>query len=277
MKRTTKLTTNLMHTFARNGLLWVAAFLGVLCWCGGARADAPCPAWTDCADGTSVLGAETAQPEPPPVEPVVHRAPPSSGVDDDEAPAPIDERNIAAWDHFEFSMGFIAGARDYSAHTYEGTHRFDPAIFAGTPFGNTEAYGLRYDVRLVVWYLRMTAGVDLPFASYDVENTRINIDGQDALVTGMKNWPFHFGIGAEYPFGPVAPFVDVLGGLSFAKPTIAMGGEEEELRGQTFGFTVRAGLRLHVRKWFFASISGEAGIVGDVQWGTELSVGFAVM
>lgn len=220
-----------------SGPFWVVTFLVWLCFCGAAQAQSA----------------------------------------DDEAPPPIDERDIAAWDHLELSMGFIAGQRDFSAHRYEGAHRFDPRVFEGVPFGNTEAYGLRYDVRLVVWYVRMTAGIDIPFASYDVEATRVNIDGQDALITGLKSWAFHFGIGGEYPIGPVAPFVDVLGGLSFAKPTIAMGGEEVELRGQTFGFAVRGGLRLHVRKWFFASLSGEVGLVGDVRWGTELSVGFAIM
>jgi len=44
-----------------------------------------------------------------------------------------------------------------------------------------------------------------------------------------------------------------------------------------FGFSGRAGVRLHVRKWFFAAAAGEIGIIGDVRWGAELSVGFALM
>ncbi len=40
---------------------------------------------------------------------------------------------------------------------------------------------------------------------------------------------------------------------------------------------MRAGVRLHVRKWFFAAIAGEIGVVGPMVWAADLSVGFAVM
>ncbi len=197
---------------------------------------------------------------------------------DDEGPAPLASETVSAWDHFELSMGFIAGQRRYGQLSFEGAHRHDPAIFEQAPFTGAPVFGLRYDVRLVVSYVRMTAGIDIPFASYDVDATRITTDGQSATVSGMRGWNLHFGIGGEYPFGAVAPFVDVLGGIGYARATIATDdGNEDELSGRGFGFSVRGGLRLHVRKWFFASVSGEVGLVGDVRWGTELSVGFALM
>jgi hypothetical protein len=31
-----------------------------------------------------------------------------------------------------------------------------------------------------------------------------------------------------------------------------------------------------VRKWFFASVSGEVGLTGDERWGAELAVGFSI-
>ncbi|MNC93717.1 hypothetical protein D3C83_104080 [compost metagenome] len=45
----------------------------------------------------------------------------------------------------------------------------------------------------------------------------------------------------------------------------------------TFGFSVRGGVRLEVRRWFFASIAGEVGLQSDVLWGGELSVGFSTL
>lgn len=45
----------------------------------------------------------------------------------------------------------------------------------------------------------------------------------------------------------------------------------------TFGYSIRGGIRLQVRRWFFASIAGEVGLNGDVLWGGELSVGFSTL
>jgi hypothetical protein len=38
---------------------------------------------------------------------------PGNGRGRSEAPAPLEPRAIAAWDHFEVSMGFLAGQRRY--------------------------------------------------------------------------------------------------------------------------------------------------------------------
>ena len=220
------------------------------------------------------LPTHVVDPEPQPLS-----APPThlEDTDREDAPPPIDERTIAGWDHFELSMGFLAGQHRLRNARWSNAATLDPSVFAGAPFDRVEAYGLRYDLRLVVAHVRMTAGVDIPFAAYDVDATRTSLEGVRTEVPELKLFGFHFGIGAEYPIGPVAPFVDVLGGLDWATADVVRGAETLRVESRDFAFRIRAGVRLHVRRWFFASASGEVGLTGQPSWAAELSVGFALM
>lgn len=203
------------------------------------------------------------------------QAPPARA---DDLPEPLDgDRTIAGWDHFEFSMGFLAGQHRFGRSRWSGESALDPGLFTGAPFRRVEAYGLRYDLRLVIAHVRLTAGVDFPFSSYATRDTRRTVGDARVEVPELKLFGFHFGIGAEYPFGPVAPFFDILGGLDFATATITQGALTHEVASRDFGFRMRGGIRLHVRRWFFASLSGELGLVGQPRWAVELSVGFALM
>ncbi len=195
---------------------------------------------------------------------------------DSEGPEPLADETISAWDHFELSMGFIAGSRRYGELTYEGSQRY-ASMLDSAPFDDALVFGLRYDLRLVVSYVRMTVGVDIPFPTFDSAATTVMIDGMDTTLTQLRGWNLHFGIGGEYPVGPVAPFLDILGDVGFAEAQFSSAAGDDTLNGRGFGFALRGGVRLHVRKWFFASASAEVGLVGDIRWGTELSVGFALM
>ena len=204
--------------------------------------------------------------------------------------APLDRRGHSAWDHFEFSMGFLMGQRSYTQTPFSlsnggangpvaGANSL-VAPFQGAPYDRVNAYGLRWDARLVVSYVRMTVGYDQPFMSLrlgDGESMQ-NVGGQmrDVQVRGLSSHDLRFGIGFEYPVGPVAPFVDVLGSVRWINTTLAIDGASHDYTAVGFGFAARGGFRLHVRKWFFASASGEVGIVGDERWGAELAVGFSI-
>ncbi len=206
----------------------------------------------------------------------------------DEAPEPLDRWDIAAWDHFELSMGFIAGVRkfDYAAFALSSESHAPGsnelvAPFEDAPFDRLTTLGLRYDLRLVAAYTRMTVGVDIPFAHYRPTDAQrvYRVGDVDRSVTVRSISPFlvHFGIGGEIPIGPLAPFVDVLGHLRWTTAELAIDGVDHTYAEHGFGFSARAGLRLHVRRWFFASLAGEAGLVGDFRWGGDLSVGFSMM
>ncbi|MEM9073579.1 MAG: hypothetical protein AAGE52_34125 [Myxococcota bacterium] len=190
--------------------------------------------------------------------------------------APLDGEEIGAWDHFELSMGFVGGTRRYGELTYNRSAQYEEWLDEG-PFENVSALGLRYDLRLVVSYVRMTVGVDIPFASFDSSQTVMMLDGNETALTKIRGWDLRFGIGAEYPFGAVAPFLDLIGDVAFAKATFVTGTRDDTISGRGFGFALRGGIRLHLRKWFFAAASAELGLVGSTRWGAELSVGFAIM
>lgn len=190
--------------------------------------------------------------------------------------------------HGELTMGFITGGRRYDALSFahesggEGIEGAGGLVqpFVEPPFDGVLAFGLRYDVRLVVSYVRMTAGVDIPFPAYDAQGTaagrEVGGEERQIVVQAIRPWELRFGIGGEYPLGIVAPYVDLLGTVCWVDADLAVDGELTRYRATSFGFAARAGARVHVRPWFFVAASGEVGIVGSVFWGAELSVGFAL-
>ena len=208
---------------------------------------------------------------------------------DEERVEPLDRRTLAAWDHVEVSMGFLAGQRSYTKTAFgfgEGGGAVPGAAslvepFQRAPYDNVNVYGLRYEARLVVSYVRMTTGFDLPFASFRLGDTngRTDVAGtpMDTSVRSLSTKDLRFGIGAEYPIGPVAPYVDLIGSVHWVSTTMSVGGTPVDFTGTSFTFTARAGLRLHVRRWFFAAASGEVGLTGDTRWGADVSVGVAFM
>ena len=200
--------------------------------------------------------------------------------------SPLDRRQVAAWDHFEISMGFLAGQRSYTSTPFSMTSGATEgasslvAPFQASPYDRVSAFGLRWDARLVVSYVRMTVGYDQPFMSLrlgDGEGS-YSVGGvtRDVQVRGLRSHDLRFGIGGEYPVGPVAPFVDLVGTVRWIDTTLAIDGVSHDYAATTFGFAARGGVRLHVRKWFFASVSGEVGLMGDERWGAELAVGFSI-
>lgn len=184
-----------------------------------------------------------------------------------------------AWGHFEATMGFVAGQQSYDELRFardSGPADAPPEALQGAPYEGTEVFGLRYDLRLVVSHVRMSAGIDFPFTSFSAEDALRDTGVGVRRVESLKSYVLRFGIGGEYAFGPVVPFVDVLGSVHWVNTTLTFGGETTSYDASAFGFSARAGVRLQVRDWFFASIAGEVGILGPVRWGAELSVGFCV-
>ena len=75
----------------------------------------------------------------------------------------------------------------------------------------------------------------------------------------------------------MAPYVDLIGGVHWVNGSAIIDDVETQLRSKEFAFSARGGLRVHVRRWFFATASGEIGLTGDVRWSAELSVGCAIL
>jgi hypothetical protein len=179
----------------------------------------------------------------------------------------------------EFSMGFMAGQRDYSGQSFvlqRGDEAGLLAPFESAPFDALDVFGLRYDLRLIVSYLRMTVGVDFPFAHYAARDTEASFDGRTVSVREIRPYELRFGIGGEYPTKSVTPFVDLMGVASWCHADLSIDGQSAEYLATAFGFSLRGGARVNLRRWLFLVASGEVGLVGNTFWNAELSVGFAL-
>ncbi|MDI1477151.1 hypothetical protein [Polyangium sp. y55x31] len=231
------------------------------------------------------VAAPPPSPPPPPQRPleVPERPtppPPPSYEDDSE------DDGWARGDHFEFTMGFLAGQRSYSKTSFKFEEGSAEGIgggglvapFVKPPFDNTTVLGLRYDLRLVMSHIRMTVGFDVPFTTYKVsDSTAIyDVSGTQRTVTvqSLSSKELRFGIGGEYAWTKVAIFADLLGGVHWVDTELSIDGYKADYGAVSFAFSGRAGARAHVRKWFFAQAAGEVGIIGDIRWNAELSVGF---
>lgn len=226
-----------------------------------------------------VLEVPAVPPPPPPPPP--RR---SEREEEEEEPEP---KGWAQGDHFEFTMGFLAGQRSYSKTSFkfeEGTADVIGGValvepFVNVPFNNATVLGLRYDVRLVMSYIRMTVGFDLPFPTYKVSDSsamyNVNGTSQQVTVQSLSAKELRFGIGAEYPFKKVALFADIIGGVHWVDTELAIGAYKASYGATSFAFSARGGVRAHVRKWFFVTASGEAGLIGDLRWNAEVAVGFS--
>lgn len=191
--------------------------------------------------------------------------------------------DAASREHFEFTMGFLAGERRFSELTF--TSGSNDALsaelvapFRAAPFDQTLVLGLRWELRLVVSHVRMTAGFDLPFTRYSVPDTTAAYASGDreVIVTArsVQPWEIRFGIGGEYAFGPLVPFVDLIGVVHGVDATLAVDAREAGYQAVGFGFSIRPGLRVMASDWLFVQTSAQIGIASPVLWDAELSVGF---
>lgn len=227
-----------------------------------------------CLSALLCLAPGAARSQPAPLEPLPPQA---------ERREPVALGRHAPSAHIvELTMGFIAGQRQYLGAPFESKNGVAVALtepFSRAPYDGTTVFGLRYDLRATVSFIRMTIGLDLPFSTFSSASTTTTyqVDGQGRQVTvqALRPYELRFGLGGELPVSIFAPFVDLLGAAHFVDTGLAIDSEKAEYRAAQFGFSLRAGTRLHVRRWFFAQLAGEAGLYGPVRWNAELSVGFA--
>jgi len=224
---------------------------------------------------------QVPEPEPQVTPPPPPPPPPIDDDDEDDEP-----KGWAEGDHFEFSMGFLAGQRSYSKTSFsfdEGTAELIQgadltAPFVNAPFDLATVVGLRYDARIVMSFIRMTVGFDVPFPTYKASDSTqfYDVSGTQRKVTvqSVSAKELRFGIGGEYPYKRIAVFADLIGGVHWVNTELAIDGFTADYSAVNFAFSGRGGLRAHVRKWFYVTASGEVGFIGDIKWNAELSVGF---
>lgn len=183
---------------------------------------------------------------------------------------------FSAGDHAEATMGFLVTSQDHRATGFaNGSAPALSQAFRGAPYDQSLGLGLRYEARSVLSHVRMTAGLDLPFSSFESAYAT-RVDEHDVTPRSMWSWAVRFGLGGEYGFGPVTPFVDLLGSVQRVTTTVNVDGRALDYEALRFGFTGRAGLRVALRPWFFLTASGELGLLGPTRWSADVEAGFRV-
>jgi hypothetical protein len=213
-----------------------------------------------------------------------------SAAETTDAPPPEDTfEAYTAKRHVELTMGFIGGLRDETRVGFgfnSGSASMLPYAqalttpFALTPYDRTIVYGLSWETRYVTQHVRFTVGVSKPFASFRMMDaifpTDVGGTTRDVGTRSLNLWDVRFGLGTEYAWRHVAPFVDVIGDMQYVGASMTVDGETAEYRAWTFGFVVRAGLRIHMGDSVFLAPTAEYGLGGPVRFGVGLQAGWVL-
>lgn len=200
----------------------------------------------------------------------------------EDAPKSRKAKDETEGDHWEFTFGFLAGQRDYSDTNFaygegEGSQGLAEP-FERAPFNALDVVGLRWEVRAVLNHVRMTVGYDLPFSNFSAHATKgiYEVNGKkiEVIPQSVNPHELRFGLGAEQQLGPVTPFVDLMGAMTWSDTDMSADGKSVVYRTNSFAYTVRGGLRYYLREFFFLTACGEYGFFGNVRWNAELSAGF---
>ncbi|MBK7860824.1 MAG: hypothetical protein IPJ65_19925 [Archangiaceae bacterium] len=187
--------------------------------------------------------------------------------------------------HLELTMGFLGGVRDETRNGYafgSGTSeaRALTGPFALAPYARTIVYGLGWETRYVTQHVRFTVGLQKPFASFRMMDAIFPADvGGTTREVGTRSlelWDVRFGLGGEYAFKYVTPFVDVIGDVQSVKAALTVDQATAEYKAWAFGLVVRAGLRVQLGDSVFVAPMGEVGIGGPVLWGAGLQAGWVL-
>jgi hypothetical protein len=179
--------------------------------------------------------------------------------------------------HLEASFGFMGGYRDLSRMGFAFEDGTSPAQgltdpFSAAPYSGLPVMGVSAELRVVAHHLRFTAGVQKPFASFRLSDA---VSG-DVSTHALSLWDFRFGLGGEYAFQHVAPFVDLLGDMQVVTASLAVSNQTADYKAWAFGFTVRAGVRFHLSEYLYIAPSAEIGLGGAQRFGASLQAGWVI-
>lgn len=184
--------------------------------------------------------------------------------------------------HTEFTFGFLGGQRDYTASNFaysEGAGNQGLAEpFERAPFNALSVVGLRWEGRVVLNYVRMTVGYDMPFSNFSASAAKhtyqVNGETVEVMPQSVSPRELRFGLGGEYPLSWGTPYADLMGAMSWSDAELSANGKKVVYSARSFSFAARAGVRFYVRSFFFLTTSAEVGFFGNLRWNAELSAGF---
>lgn len=191
-------------------------------------------------------------------------------------------------DATELTFGFMGGLRNESTTGFVVTNETasTPGAaalvgpFAAAPLTNAVVSGPAWEARWVHRHVRMTVGVQKPFALLPLAESAgtWDVDGVTRSVSlrTLQLWDVRLGLGAELSLRRVTPFVDLLGDMRWVGADVAVDGLAASYRAWTFDYSVRAGLKVRLSDAMFVAASGEVGLLGASRFGGQLVLGFAL-
>jgi hypothetical protein len=193
-----------------------------------------------------------------------------------ESPQPRDR----SMEHlrFEGTIGFLGGWSRYADGGLSGplpADAFERGVGAGAPIA-----GLRYDVRLVVAFVRMTVGIDLAWSLFRAQDTTRTIVIDDGARTLSDRaaflWALRFGLGLELSASEdVRLFADVIGSVRFLEVQSTLDDVNVTSASVSFAPGLRLGARVRVHEAFFVQLAADGSPFGPWFAG-DLSVGGAI-
>lgn len=179
---------------------------------------------------------------------------------------------------FEGTIGFLGGWSRYADAGLSGplpASAFEQGVGQGAPIA-----GLRYDVRLVVAFVRMTIGADLAWSLFRAQDTTRTIVIDDGTRTLSDRaaflWALRFGLGLEVGVSEdVRLFGDVIGSVRFLEVQSTLDSTNVTSSVVSFAPGLRVGARIRIVDAFFVQLAADASpfgpwIAGDVAVGGAL-------
>lgn len=187
---------------------------------------------------------------------------------------PRDAEDDDVYARFELTMGFVGGYASYADLGFSGMPALPTSAFSEGPAAGTAMAGLRYDVRLVIAFLRMTVGGDLSWGVFRA-GPRAIADGTTVSDRRVFDGALRFGLGLEANVDGVRLFADVLGTVHFVDVEIAQE-NASTYHAVAFSPGLRLGVRIPVVPHFFVQVSADGSPFGPSWIGGDVSVGGAI-
>ncbi len=208
---------------------------------------------------------------------------PSPLPEDDSAealaptPPPVSREDADTPIRFEVTLGFVGGYARYADLGF-GSPIPQGALASGAATGLGMS-GVRYDLRLVVSFVRMTVGADFTWGFLDPTNARTVDDGGTVRTVSDQrifDGGLRFGLGLEANLDRVRLFADVIGTVHFVEAQIRLDTTSVTQVATGFSPGLRVGARVAIAEAFFAQIAVDGSPFGPTWVGGDLSVGFAI-
>jgi hypothetical protein len=203
----------------------------------------------------------------------------ASSVDDEvEREAP--HRPAKPTFGFELNMGFFGGAVDPSALPFVAQPDATATATAlGAPFGpgltRLGVAGPSWELRVMESNARFTVGARKAFGEFRPGSLEGDVGAVHLAPRDLSVWDLRFGLGAEYTFGRLTPFVDLLGDLQFASAEVTVDGARSHFDAHGFGLSARVGARVQLDRFLSLGLSGEYGVLGAPRFSGMATLGWA--